>query len=155
MTPNEQKTKWREELLLARRHSSEDGGFEQFMKLAEESSGGGLYEAKALASTITSVPEDNGEGEAVLALLAGFKPDIQVQAIIEEIPRLLAEHEDEWADSLVETLARFNALDLIQVARSSTEQVRFGLRTVLLRLGDQAKRSNRQDISSDLIEALT
>lgn len=130
---------WISELAAARKASSEGGGFAKFVALAEEARGGGLNEAKGLVATIMSQPEDNGEGEAVLSILSEFEPELQVRAILEELPRLQAQHENEWAESLIETLLRFMARELIQGANASSPAVRSILRLLLTRLADRAQ----------------
>jgi hypothetical protein len=141
---------WALDVVTARRRSPEDGGFERFKDLAEEARGGGLLEAKGLIATIMCQPEDNGEGEAVLSILSEFDPELQVVAILEELPRLQVQHEDEWADSLVETLARFKPGKLIQVANTSPPLVGACLRLSLRRLADHAELRGANDFVAAL-----
>jgi hypothetical protein len=97
MIPDIKRSEWSTELYAARERTLKDGGFQYFMLLAELARGGGLLEAKALVATITDTPEDNGEGEAILSLLSEFDPHVQVQAKIEELPRLESDLEEGWS----------------------------------------------------------
>lgn len=152
MIPEERRHQWLSELLAARRASAEDGGTERFLALAEKAVGGGLFEAKGLVATIMSEPEDNGEGEGVLSLLSEFEPEVDAQATVEELPRLLAQQEDEWADSLIETLARFNSDALIFAANQVRD--RFHLRIVLSRVSEKAQRRGVTDVAGPLLLAI-
>jgi hypothetical protein len=155
MIPEERRDQWLSDLLAARKVSAEEGGFDRFLVLAEEAVGGGLFEAKGLLATITSRPEDNGEGEAVLSLLSGFKPEVDAQATIEELPRLLDQEEDEWAESMIETLARFNPDALIYAANEvSNPLLRSLLRVVLTRLSEEAQGRGANDAAGPLLLAI-
>lgn len=138
------------------RFSTNDGPAEwmRFAELAASAKGGGLPEAKALMATLRSVPEDNGEGEAILALLSGFDAPIQARAVLDELPRLSAEGELEWCDCVVETEVRFRTKDLVLAARQSSSAVLVILKESLLRISADAAASGDPDVAKPVLTAL-
>jgi hypothetical protein len=129
--------------------------FPQFYEIAEQAQGGGLFEAKALMATIRSEPEDSGEGEAALSLLSGFAPSVRARAILEELPWLVSEGEDDWCDSIVETEARFNFRELVAAADRSDPQALSALKTSLWRISSEDVAAGRPDIAAPVLWELS
>jgi hypothetical protein len=144
---------WAEALRSARASETEDS-CDRFVELIQAAAGGGLAEAKALLSTITDQPEDVGQGEAVLSFLCRFPLDIQLKAIVAEIPRLEGEGQHEWAESLVENEARFHPDDLITVTNGESAETRMALRVVLGRISMRARSRGAVDMAVPVLNAL-
>lgn len=154
MIPGQRQSEWLKELKAARERSGEDGGFPRFMAVAECARGGGLFEAKSLVSTISDTPEDNGEGEAILSLLAEFEPKVQVQAKVEELPRLEAGGEEEWSNVLIEELIRYRWDQLVQVVIKANPLVRSFFHIVASRILEKARLRGDSKLENLILEAL-
>jgi hypothetical protein len=154
MIPEMKRSEWMTELYAARERTLEEGGFKRFMLLAELARGGGLFEAKGLVATITDTPEDNGEGEAILSLLSEFDPHVQVQAKIEELPRLEAGLEEDWSNVLIEELVRFRRKELVQVAIKANPLARLHLQVVMLRILQKSRLRGDLALQKVLREAI-
>ncbi len=156
MIPTPQQERWAEELTLARQQTNHrEDGFGRFVCLAEAGRRGGLFQAKALMATITSNPEDNGEGEAVVSVLATFEPRIRILAILEELPRFRDQNELSWAESMVETEARYNPGELRQVGKQVNAEIRKLLVLLLSRISHKARNRGTADPVQRLVLDLT
>jgi len=90
---------WETQLLAASERDTEEQEH-QFLSLVDEAENNvDLSTAKALLKTYINKP-DFGTQERVESVLATAGPEIQVQAILEEIPRLVLEA-PEWAETLL------------------------------------------------------
>jgi hypothetical protein len=152
MTETERQ-QWAGDLLTCRLSEDEDS-CDRFVDLIQAAIGGGLAEAKVLLSTIRDQPEDVGQGEAVLSLLCSFPIDIQLRAIVAEVPRLESEGQHSWAESIVENEARFHPDHLILAAKSESSGSRIALRAVLNRVSMKARSLASVDVAGPVLEAL-
>jgi hypothetical protein len=151
----EAQEKWARELLAARKRSNDDAyAFKHFISLVEKANSGGLFEAKALIATITNTPEDNGEGEAVLSLLSAYPSNIRIRAILEALPRFLKEAESAWAETVIETEARFHSDELISCGKEAENEVREVLIIILKRISAGTIQHGEVDFASSLVKLL-
>ena len=93
------KPDWEQMLLEASARESSDQE-QEFLSLVDEAEGDiGLEVAKTLLKTFSDKP-DYGTQERVESVLATADPEVVVQAVLEEMPRLVLEA-PEWAESLL------------------------------------------------------
>ena len=152
MTENE-RVRWAERLRTIR-YSGRQELSARFFDMIEAAKGGGLAEARILMSTITNQPEDAGQGEAVISILCAYPVDVRVKAIIEEIPRLERDGQQEWSNSLIEDLAKDCRDRLIHAANETSSQTRATLRAVLERVSAGARRRRAKDMALPVIKVL-
>lgn len=144
---------WSEALRAARMNTDRGGEeFERFAELASLGSGGGLDEARALMSTITDTPEDNGEGETILSILSGFLPEVRVRAMLDELPRLEDDGDTDWANSILDTLLLECAAELTDGLRASSPRVASIARHVLKRISTYAQEERSADVAAAFID---
>lgn len=153
MTKNEQEH-WAANLRAYRMSEAEDSS-DRFVELVDQADGGGLFEAKTLLSTLTTQPEDVGQGEAVISMLWGFPPSIRVQAILEELPRLERENEHSWSNSIIESAIRSCNSELIQSLNESAIEIRMTLQSVLSRISESARSRRAADIALPILKAIS
>lgn len=123
--------KTRFENAMARRN---EGDERAFVQAAEEARGQCTRDvARVLLKSFTDQP-DHGTQEHVLSSLASAAPVDMVEAVLDELPRLLREAR-EWAVVLVGQELQFRPALLVQVARQSSGEVRCCL-DALLRSGE-------------------
>ena len=119
-------SEWKIELLAAAKRSSEEQERE-FLKLVDQAYGNcSLDTARSLLKTYSAEP-DYGTQERVEGVLATAQPEHVTRAILEELPRLMAEA-PEWAESLV-GVEVVHRLDLLAaVAAGMPEDIKECLR---------------------------
>jgi hypothetical protein len=93
------KPDWEKQLIAASERDSEEKEI-KFLSLVDEAENNvDLSVAKTLLKTYTNKP-DYGTQERVESVLATANPEIQVRAVLEEMPRLVLEA-PEWAETLL------------------------------------------------------
>lgn len=93
------KPDWEKQLLAVAERDSEEQEY-QFLSLIDEAENNvDLNVAKILLKTYSDNP-DFGTQERVECVLATAVPEIQVRAVLEEMPRLVSEA-PEWAETLL------------------------------------------------------
>jgi hypothetical protein len=118
--------------LLAASERKDEAQEKEFLRLVDEVEGIVTLEvARVLMKTYSDKP-DYGTQERVESVLAGAKPEIVTQAILEELPRLIKDS-PEWADSLVGTEVEFRPQLLERVAGKMSEEIKSALRSIVSR----------------------
>ena len=120
---------WSHELLQASRRRDE-AEEQKFLALVDQAFGKCTLEvAKVLMKTFSDAP-DFGTQERVCSTLASALPQFQVRAMLEELPRLLAEA-PEWADALIGEEVEHRPALLKTIAATMPGEVRMALRQLL------------------------
>lgn len=123
MTPN-----WEKQLLAASLRDSEEKE-NQFLSLVDEAENNvDLSVAKTLMKTFTNKP-DFGTQERVESVLATANPEIQVRAVLEEMPRLVLEA-PEWAETLLGQELEHRSSLVVLVMSSLSQNTVAAIRTV-------------------------
>src|SRR3970040_861219 len=92
--------KWKERILGLKHRYTDESESKEFVSLVDKMMGKCTIEVvKVLMKTFTSEP-DYGIQESVVSVLASAQPEVYVQALLEELPRLSSEA-PEWAETLV------------------------------------------------------
>ena len=124
-------TEWEEQLRDVAARSTPDQE-NQFLALVDSVEGKVTGEvAKVLMTTFSAIP-DHGTQERVCSILAGAPSQVQVSAILGEMPRLIVDAPD-WAESLLAELLEHQASALRISLASATPQTRLAVRTIALR----------------------
>lgn len=120
---------WEQQLLVAsqRRDEAEERRFVELVQQANSKCT--LDVARVLMKTYSDAP-DFGTQEIVGSVLASATPEIAVRAILEELPRLMAEAPN-WAESLIGEEVEHRPTMLKSIAVSMPAQVKLSLRKLL------------------------
>lgn len=120
---------WAEQLLKASKRTNEKEQNE-FLHLVDHVFGRCDADvARILMKTFTDTP-DYGMQERVISVLATADDAIVTRAILEELPRLVQEA-PEWAESLIGLEVDKRPQLLVQVASSTSENVKQALKNLL------------------------
>lgn len=120
---------WSHELLRASRRRGE-AEEQRFLALVDQAVGKCTLEvAKVLMKTFSDAP-DFGTQERVCSALASARPEVQIRAMLEELPRLLLEA-PQWAESLIGEEVEHRPALLKSIAASMPGEVRMALRQLL------------------------
>src|SRR5262245_39638287 len=120
---------WEQQVLVAsgRQNEAEE---RRFVELVEQANNRcTLAVARVLMKTFSDAP-DFGTQEIVGSVLASAAPEISLRAILEELPRLVAEA-PEWAKSLIGEEVEHRPTLLKSIATSMPAKVKLSLRQLL------------------------
>jgi hypothetical protein len=120
---------WASEVLeaAARKDSDEEV---RFLSLVDEAAGQCTPEVVTILMRTFSGQPDFGTQERVCSVLATAEPALYVRALLNELPRLMAEA-PEWADALVGEQVEHQPALLSRITSSMPAPVRMSLRQLL------------------------
>jgi len=114
-------TAWKEQVLRLAYSDSEQGNLE-YVSLVDQVEGKVTLEiARVLMQTFSDEP-DYGVQESVVRVLESANQEVYMQALLEELPRLLREA-PQWADTLLILAINFSHNALLKVARQMSLSV--------------------------------
>ena len=120
---------WAERLLRVSQRKSVDDEAE-FYALVDSVAGKVSPEVASVLMQTFSPKEDYGTQEAVCSALASADEQVQMQAILREMPRLVREAHD-WAESLICTALQFHFEGFKEALVQSSAQVRSAVHAVV------------------------